>query len=487
MAIQANPHTVATLHDTASGVASRIDSILDDSAPCTPLQAPTLPHASNMATLFTSGSRSQFTAWPKTAAQLLGEALMVSELFGISAGSRIVSSVLPMHMYGLLFTLLAPLCRGAAFLRENVLHNEAIAGKVERYAADILVTVPIHLRALTAVDTNTLRSLRTVFSSTGPLSDNVARTFTTRHGKPITEILGSTETGGFAFRSRQNHTRWQTFPNVNLSSDDEGHLLIDSPFVDQTAPRPFQTADLAKVHEDGTFEHLGRSDDVIKVGGMRVSLLEMEERLRKHPAVQDVAVLAINQDHGRGHRLFAVVVAPEHTIPALSQALRERFTQSVLPRFLCVDVLPRESNGKLRRSRLLRLLSLTADGTPIQTKLTFEELPVTAPDKRTFQTQIPERYSWFDGHFPGYPILAGAVQLKELVLPTLYRAFSDLSAVLAMKRIKFSGRIMPGDHVSVALCREDHTIHFEIHKGDVVCSAGSLVFESQLSQKTDAI
>ncbi len=482
-AVNERPETVAVVHDMGAGIPLRIEDVLRrEGAGTTPLEAAVLPDRPFLATLFTSGSTAEMSACRKSAAQLLGEAAMLGEVFGVGEGSRVVGTVPPGHIYGLLFTLLMPLCRGAAFLRETPLHGESIAHRVAEHAADALVTVPLHLRALAAVDEGPLRSVGNVFASTGPLPREVADAFIARHGHSIVEILGATETGGVASRKWPESERFLPFPGVEVGVDEEGRLLVDSPFLDPDVRRPFRTADLVEPREDGTFTHLGRSDGVVKVGGRRVSLTEMEDRLLRQPGVDDAAVLAVPAGAGRGHQLLAAVVAPEGVVPALKAALLERFEPSSLPRrILRVDALPRESNGKLTRARLLRLFGLRPDGEPINWKLAWGEptrLVDEGKERHEVAVEVPADYGWFEGHFPGYPILAGAVQLKELVLPAAKRAFPELDAVREMSRIKFTGRIVPGDRVTVVVERElgQPVVDFEVRKAKALCSAGRLAF-----------
>ncbi len=493
LSVNERPDTVAIVHDMGAGIPLRVDELLRAELSHEPARAPSLPPRDAVATLFTSGSTAEMRAWPKSASQLLGEATLQGELFGIGQGSRVVGTVSPGHIYGLLWTVLLPLCRGGAFLRETPLHGEAIARTVSEHRADVLVSVPVHLRSLGAVDAGPLGSLRRVFSSAGPLPREDADAFTARHGLGVIEILGSTETGGIAYRERRADDRFRPLPGIDVSVDADGALLVDSPFLDAALPRPYRTADLALLHDDGSFEHRGRTDGVVKVGGRRVSISEMEARLARHPGVRDAAVVAVPALGGRGHQLLAVVVAPSCSVQELKGALLERFEASSLPRrILRVDALPRESNGKLTRARLLRLFGLRADGEPINWSLGWAS-PERAQDgavvRHEFAVEVPEDYGWFEGHFPGYPILAGAVQLKELVLPAVENAFPGLGAVKEMTGIKFTGRIVPGDRVSVQVTREGDrsVVDFVVRKPAEVCSTGRLVFGVSPSSADAAI
>jgi acyl-coenzyme A synthetase/AMP-(fatty) acid ligase len=104
----------------------------------------------------------------------------------------------------------------------------------------------------------------------------------------------------------------------------------------------------------GRFRHLGRADAILKVGGTRVSLAEIEARLRALDGVTDAAVVALPQDGPREHEICAAVVAPRLSAPDVRTALLRWFDPIALPRRITlVDELPREQSGKLQRARLL--------------------------------------------------------------------------------------------------------------------------------------
>jgi hypothetical protein len=310
----------------------------------------------------------------------------------------------------------------------------------------------------------------------------VAADFEDRHGLAVTEILGSTETGGIAWRDRGRAAAppWRPFAEVGVSVGDEGRLRVDSPFVHPDLPRPFETADLVELQADGRFVHLGRADGVVKIGGRRVSVQDVEDQLRAQSGVRDAAVVAVPASGARGQQLLAAVSPASVDVDALKPALLERFDPTCLPRrILAVDALPREANGKVPRDRLLRLFGLRADGTPVNWSLEWGA-PVASEEggreRLEIPVRVPEDYAWFEGHFEQYPVLAGAAQLKELILPTVARAFPELGPVESMSRIKFTGRITPGNALSVAVERSARrgSVRFEIRKAGEVCSRGIL-------------
>jgi len=501
MTVRARPETVAIVHDTHAGIPISFAGLMEAGTEAegvhggerSPLSSPILVGPGLIATVFTSGTMGPMTPWQKTSAELLGEAQTLGSTFDVEPGSKIVGTVSPGHIYGLLFTILLPLMRGAGFSRDTPHHAEAIAHCVRQNDANILVTVPVQLRAMAALPEGSLPSLQRVFSSTGPLPEVVADSFATRFDLPVTEIFGSTETGGIASRVRQagDGAKWRPLDGVEISRTADGKLEVDSPFVNSGLRRPFETADLVEIHADGCFTHLGRADGIVKIGGRRVALLEVEECLRQQSDVQDAAVVAVPAEGGRGHQLLAAIVPASNEAfelaTKLREALREKFEPSCLPkRILSVDAIPKDENGKVPRDRLLRLFDLNVDGQPVNWKLEWgKPTKGHAKGRESFEisARIPEDYAWFEGHYENFPVLAGAVQLKEFILPTVSRAFPELGSVLSMSRIKFSSRIVPGDEVCVRVDRGARLgrVQFEIRKFSEICSRGVLVLSEESS------
>lgn len=96
------------------------------------------------------------------------------------------------------------------------------------------------------------------------------------------------------------------------------------------------------------------------------------------------------------------------------------------------------------------------------------------------RTTIPADYIYFDGHFRGYPVLAGVVQLHELALPCVRRLRPDLASLSKLSGLKFASRILPGDVVEVLVRWGDlgPAVHFEIFSNGHRCTQGKLQFDT---------
>ncbi|WP_420121634.1 amino acid adenylation domain-containing protein, partial [Nakamurella sp.] len=128
--------------------------------------------------------------------------------------------------------------------------------------------------------------------------------------------------------------------------------FLPNPFA-ADGSRMYATGDRARRRPDGVLEFLGRSDDQVKVNGVRIEPAEVEAALTSHPAVRVAAVVA-RHAAGGGQRLVAFVEA-DHEVPAaeLRAHLRSRLPEAMVPAVVRrLAALPRTGSGKLDRAAL---------------------------------------------------------------------------------------------------------------------------------------
>lgn len=310
--------------------------------------------------LYTGGSTGRPRLWSKTPANLLAEACFLARRFGLGPGDRLLATVPPHHIYGLLFSVLLPLVSGAAVIRRTVFFPREIAELCRTSGCTVLVSIPAHYRALAAAGVS-LGPLRLAFSSAAPLEERDALAFQRVTGVGITEIFGSTETGGIASRCRASgETFWTPFAALRWRAEDQ-RLCVDSPYLSAELPRDeagfFRTGDRAVAAGGGEgFQLLGRADGIVKVGGKRVDLGEIEEKLNALPGVQDGYALALPVPDGRQEAIAVLVVASLSPEEILEQ-LRPQLPSQAWPRLLrLVEHIPLTPAGKRDRLAAEQLL-----------------------------------------------------------------------------------------------------------------------------------
>jgi acyl-CoA synthetase (AMP-forming)/AMP-acid ligase II len=117
------------------------------------------------------------------------------------------------------------------------------------------------------------------------------------------------------------------------------------------------TGDLAERDADGFLYHRGRAKEILKIGGHRVSPIEIEQVIARHPDVAEAAVVGVSQDL-LGEVPHAFVVRQPGATPAEADILRfcrERLASYRVPVAITfVETLPHNESGKLLRTELGR-------------------------------------------------------------------------------------------------------------------------------------
>ena len=309
--------------------------------------------------LYTGGTTAAPRIWAKTPRNLFGEAAFLAGHFGIGPSDHVLTTVPVQHIYGLLFSVAIPLVSGATTSNRTPFLPQVIRDTVMDEEATILVSSPIHYRAKSIVAPET-ECLRLAFSSGSPLAPTDAARFEQTTGLGITEVYGSTETGGLATRDwRRGEAEWRSLETTEWRLDLD-RLLVRSPFLSPNLPLDaegwFRTGDRAEALARGSFRLLGRADGVVKVGGRRVVLDKIREVILRVDGVRDAVVLGIPTD---AQRSVAVAALYEGNAdgPQVRRAVAELLEPYEQPRILRrTSSIPRRYMGKMDREQILALL-----------------------------------------------------------------------------------------------------------------------------------
>ena len=143
-------------------------------------------------------------------------------------------------------------------------------------------------------------------------------------------------------------TRAATLGYIN-NPEEQSEAFIVNPFTGDTDDIVYRTGDSGYLSEDGTLTVTDRIDDQVKVLGVRIELGEVAAHIRKHPAVDAVAVVP-EETSGSSTRLVAHVVAGREGVDGtdLRRHLSEHLPRTMIPsRFVFTDALPLTANGKV--------------------------------------------------------------------------------------------------------------------------------------------
>jgi len=382
--------------------------------------------------------------------QLAREVDALQAAFGAQLdGVQVHGTVSHQHIYGLLFRVLWPLAAGRQIQPRRFFHEDLVGTLA---AADsVLVATPAHLKRLPEqLDWASLHGrLRAVFSSGGPLPEEAARQVRQWLGVAPTEVYGSSETGGIAWRRWDTDMPpWQPLPGVQWRIE-EGCLAVASAHLDSADW--WRTQDRVEALADGRFRLLGRADRIVKIEERRVSLDALERALRDDPEVEDVRVLVLS---GQREQLAAVVVPADPALVAAGDAARRAFGLRLGARL----AQGHDAVTRPRRWRLVDALPINAQGKVTQAALAalFQPLmPVPQWDHRaatsaTLRVALDASLRAFQGHFPQAAILPGVAQL-DWAVRFARQAFDLPCGFVRMEAVKFQHVARPGDELTLQL------------------------------------
>lgn len=282
-----------------------------------PLDAPWLR-------LFTGGSTGAPKMWTKSVRNLLAETLAIIANYQVSGLDRVLATVSPNHIYGLLYAVLTPLLASAAVAAQTPSFPGEIEAAGRQTAASILVSVPAHYRALNG-HRLVLPALRLAFSSAGMLAEEDANAFSAQTGVAVAEIYGSTETGGIAARVRAlGEKDFKPYPAIDVRIAGE-RLAVRSDYLSAELALGndgyYGMGDRVQATANGRFALLGRADGIVKVGGRRVDLESVRQTLKRQPGVRDAVAISLPVGGGRENRIVAVVEADGTALDLGGEAL----------------------------------------------------------------------------------------------------------------------------------------------------------------------
>ena len=305
--------------------------------------------------VFTSGSTGAPVPHEKTFGRLLDCMRVEAERLGLAPGvsHAIVATVPAQHMYGFEASVLLPLASGNALTAERPFYPADICSVLARVPRPrVLITTPIHLRALMAANL-ALPEIDLVVSATAPLSGQLAAEVEQRCRTRLLEIYGTTETGSIAVRRTTETAEWRLWPEVTFEPRGD-ETWAQGGHVEQ----PTRMCDVIEVLSGGRFLLHGRLADLVNIAGKRSSLAYLNHQLNSIPGVLDGAFFHCDAAGGDAtvSRVGACVVAPGLDAAAIAAELRRRLDPVFLPRpLLLVASLPRTSTGKLPQEALRSL------------------------------------------------------------------------------------------------------------------------------------
>ncbi len=346
--------------------------------------------------LYTSGTTGRPKGVVSTHRNIEAQIRMLVTAWAWSADDHILN-VLPMHhVHGIVNILSCALWSGACCEFLPKFEAEAVFDVFRRGEVNLFMAVPTIYHKLIAYweelpaaeqaeISDALRRFRLMVSGSAALPVSTLDKWRRISGHTLLERYGMTEMGmaisnPYRGERRPGHIG-RPLPGVAVRLVDDhdhpvaegtpGEIQVKGPNVfHEYWNRPeatraafvdgwFRTGDIAAL-EDGSYRILGRNSvDIIKSGGYKISALEIEEVLRRHPDIADCGVVGIpDEEWGELIAAGLVLAGGKTTAPDLNEWLHDKLPRYQLPRkYGVLDDLPRNAMGKVTKKELQKILS----------------------------------------------------------------------------------------------------------------------------------
>lgn len=289
---------------------------------------------------------------------------------------RLLLSLPLFHMHGLGVGLHGTLFTGASAVLFPSFRPEEILASIERFEATLFFGVPTMYHRLAAhADVKALAKLRLCVSGSAPLPASLHARIESVTGQKVLERYGMTETlmlvsNPYGGERRPGSVGWP-LPGVELRlSGEPAEIQVRGPNVFSgywerpdanalafTEDGWFRTGDLGSIDDDDYLEIVGRAKELIISGGFNVYPREVEDVIREHAMIEDVAVVGeASEEWGERVVAYVVVLNPDASpsLEILREFIGDRLAPYKHPRALHrVDALPRNALGKVQKHRLV--------------------------------------------------------------------------------------------------------------------------------------
>lgn len=354
---------------------------------------PIKPDEDNFAIVYTSGTTGKPKGVCLTHTNLLTTAKETAQALSLGSQDRVAGLTALFHVFGVGPGILGCLSSGASLILQEDFDASATLDLIERHKATVQYCLPtllvteIHEQEEAPRD---LASLRCGLVAGAPVSDSLVRSAEDALLPELYVAYSLTEASStvtITTRDDPDEKRRQTVgrpisgTDVRIIEAEGGELPVES--VGEVAVRGpgvmagyyrqpqetahsfddegfFHTGDLGLLDEDGFLHLVGRGKEVIIRRGFNVYPVEVEDRLRTHPAVREAAVVGI-QDDVLGEAICACIVRVEGAI-VTDQEIKDwtlvTLADYKIPdRVFFLDDLPQTGTGKVWRVELARLMA----------------------------------------------------------------------------------------------------------------------------------
>lgn len=213
---------------------------------------------------------------------------------------------------------------------------------------DLLAIVPSQVESILS-QADAPRRIKNLIIGGAPLNDSLRRELTAK-GFNAFMTYGMTETCSHVALSKvsDGDNLFKAMPGISFSSDSRGCLVINAP---QYSFKQLVTNDIVNLVSPTSFIWIGRHDNIINSGGIKISPEQLENSIKKF--INKDFYIVGEPDDKWGQVAVMVFEGHRDEETEILQSMRENLDHRLCPKkAIAVDKLPKTSNGKIQRKTI---------------------------------------------------------------------------------------------------------------------------------------
>lgn len=420
-------------------------------------------------TLFTSGSSGTPKRIKKSFKNIINEAQDITAEFGEFlnlAQHQVTTSTTAHHMFGLTCWAFLAFCDCKKFILNT---QEIIYPDRAEIADSVFISTPSFLEKFKKHEVS-LKEPPSLILTAGDKLKAETYDYFEQNKTPLAEIYGATEVGVVGYKLSKDDEYFHCFKSVEAGTDESSQIVVSSTyFMEKTAV----IGDIIEREDNKKFRLKCRNDRIVKIQEKRVSAQEIENHLCSCDFIETAYCFKY------GEKLACAAVLTEagkdiyiesrlNLIKKLKNSLKEK-SEIIPQRWRFLPEIPKTKTGKIYKDKIMEIFD-TNISLPLVLDMKKSE------NEAEYEIVFSKSCNFFDGHFKGFPILPGVVQLY-FAHKFACESFDRIVLTTPVKKIKFSHLIRPDEKLKLSLKLNGGKINYSYTKNNTVCSSG--VFETE--------
>ena len=419
---------------------------------------------------FTSGTTNGAKCISKSIYNLICEAKCLKKEVDFGKNLQFISSTTPCHLFGLTHQIMYPFVNiedNLKIITQRINYPDKI-----NFKNCVLVSTPAFLAAFKKYNITFENPPFYIVSAGSKLNDELFSYLSL--SSKVLEIYGSTETGIIARKTNPKED-FCLFDEVKIEKQKD-NFIVKSDFIFE---ENFKLQDDIEL-QNRKIKIKGRLDRLIKIQEKRIDPFEIENFLLQFDEIKDIYLIKSKE------KLAALCAlsnfGKQKVLKIGTVELIKHFKNKMFKYFEIVpqkwrfcDEIPKKETGKINNTIIEEMFS---------SNLSF---PVILDKKINNNSVVYSLFfhkncNFFKGHFEGFKIVAGVVQLY-LASKFAYWHYNLQLGAGQIKRIKFTNVIKMSSVVDLKLELKENAVYFEYLKDDNICSSGILPLQNILENK----